>query len=62
MELPALVLYIRHDLYFTIEDLAVISYLQKKFHTLPRKLILTDFDRIKLDERAYIKREISTFV
>ncbi len=23
-----------YDLYFTIEDLAVISYLQKKFHTL----------------------------
>lgn len=26
----------------------------------PRKLILTNFDRIKLDERAYIKNEIST--
>ena len=25
-----------YDLYFTIEDIAVISYLQKKFHTLPR--------------------------
>ncbi|WP_207748157.1 hypothetical protein, partial [Mediterraneibacter faecis] len=23
-----------YDLYFTIEDLAVISYLQKRFHTL----------------------------
>lgn len=28
----------------------------------PRKLILTNFDRIKLDERAYIKCEISTLV
>lgn len=27
-----------------------------------RKLILTNFDRIKLNERAYIKYEISTFV
>lgn len=26
----------------------------------PRKLILTNFDRIKLDDRAYIKYEIST--
>lgn len=26
------------------------------------KLILTNFDRIKLDERAYIKYEISTLV
>ena len=25
---------VKDDLYFTIEDLAVISYLQKKFHTL----------------------------
>ena len=28
----------------------------------PRKMILTNFDRIKLDERAYIKHEISTLV
>ena len=27
-----------------------------------RKVILTNFDRIKLDERAYIKYEISTLV
>nr|DAE21992.1 MAG TPA: hypothetical protein [Siphoviridae sp. ctyHC15] len=26
------------------------------------KLILTNFDRIKLDERAYIKYEMSTLV
>lgn len=28
----------------------------------PRKLILTNFDRIKFDERAYIKYKISTIV
>ena len=32
------------------------------YKELASKVILTNFDRIKLDERAYIKHEISTLV